>query len=357
MKLRGTRLAAALAFVAVFILVLAWPRGEPKPSTASPTSASKAPSSKSATGGKLSSEAVLSVAPGAGATATNGAAPSITPLMVEFAKRREYKPIYDQLRAKDKRSGEEDYVLAEILDNCATVTDRTPPRRSGWKLGGDEARSRFVASLGTHPQREKRIAAFDRMNVDPCAGFESVSVTQKEIRDLLAQSAAAGDAKGKAALLWKELQLDTRAAGDPAEVTDAQLATIKEVLAARDPRALVDVINIFSHHLSNLSLRVGSDQDPADYYSLHGAATLAACDLGYPCGPDARTLLQSCAFQGQCDAASYRDYLFFYGLPPSSSQLTVEYHRQLMRGIQQGDWSYFTFNRGPAPFFAPFERR
>ena len=360
MNLRGTRLAAALAFVAVFILVLAWPRGEPKPSTAASTNASKAPASKSAAGGKLSSEAVLSVAPGAGATPASGSAPSISPLMVEFAKRREYKPIYDELKAKAERNGEESYVLAEILDNCATVTDRTPPRRSGWKLGGDEARARFVAALGEGDAalREKRLAAFDKMNVDPCAGFESVSSTQKEIMDLLQQSAAAGDPKGKAMLLYRELQLDTRVVhGDLVEISDAQVETIKQVLASKDPRALVDVANVFAYHLANLSLRAGPERTPVDYSAFHGAATLAACELGYPCGPDSRTLLAACALQGMCDAANYRDYLFFYYLSPSTSQLTAEYHQNLMRGIQQGDWSYFTFHRGPAPTYAPFQRR
>ena len=356
MNLRGTRLAAAAAFVAILIRVLAWPRGESGKATAR----KEAPAtSMAASGGKLSSEAVLAVAPGTDTgNAAKGGTPAISPLMQEFAKRREYMPIYQQIKSKADRTGEEAYVLAEILDNCATVTDRNPPRRSGWKLGGDEARARFTASLsGDAAIREKRLAAFDKMNVDPCAGFESVTATQKEILDLLRQSAASGDAKGKAMLLYRELEMETRDVGDLRNLTDAQVETIKQVLASRDPRALVDVANVFGIHLGNFSLRVGPDEDPVDYYAFHGAATLAACELGYPCGPDARLLLQVCALEGKCDAANYRDYLFFYGLSPSVSQLTVQYHQNLMRGIQQGDWSYFTFHRGPAPGYAPFQRR
>ena len=306
------------------------------------------------------SEIVLRIAPGVTGAASQPPKASSTqafsPLMHELARRREYKSIYERLKASTSRTAEEDYVLAEILANCAHVADRRPPRMSGWKLGGEEARTRFIASLGPKdPNREKRIAAFERINVDPCAGFEEVQSSEREIRALL-ERAAATDAKAKASLLLKDLEGPARDGQYPS-VTDAQLATIREVLASGDPRALVDIVRLFGLHLSNFSIRTGDEEAPLEFWAMHGAATLAACELGYPCGPDSRFLLEACALEGQCDAANYRDYWFYYYSSPSTSQRASQYHANLMRGIREGDWSYFTFHRSPPPGYAPFQRR
>ena len=304
-------------------------------------------------------DVVLSIRPDVRTATPTGATPgrtAFTPLMHELAKRREYKTMYEKLKASASRTAEENYVLAQILENCAHVTDRRPPRKSGWRLGGEEARVRFIASLGDKdPGRDKRLAAFDRINVDPCAGFEEVQSTEKEINGLLAQ-AAASDPKAKAALLLRELEGPSRDGLHPA-ISDAQLATIREVLSSGDPRALVDIVGVFALHLRDFSVRTGADEAPLEYWAMHGAATLAACDLGYPCGPDSRFLLEACALQGQCDAANYRDYWFYYYSSPSTSQRASQYHDQLMRGIREGDWSFFTFHRKPPPGYAPFERR
>ena len=307
-----------------------------------------------------SSEVVLSIEPGArrgvSPATTPASAPALSPLMQEYAKRREYKTLYDGLKALTARTPEQTYVLAQILDNCANVTDRKPPRRSGWKLGGPEARARFAASLAPRdPGREKRLAAFDRINVDPCAGIEGIEATDREIRALFEQ-AAATDPKAKAALLVRDLEADSRDGRMPS-VSDAQRETIRQVMASGDPRALVDIVSVFGLQLADLTMRTGPDEAPLDYSALHGAATLAACELGYPCGPDSRFLLEACALSGHCDAANYRDYWFYYYSSPSTSQLTSEYHLHLMRVIRSGDWSYFTFHRGAAPMWAPFERR
>jgi hypothetical protein len=348
-------IAVAAAVLAAVMRLRGGTDGTPGPgSRTSPTPAAHSAAARP------SSELVLSIAPGAArnpapATATRS---PMSPLMNEYAKRREYKSIYDRLKASAARTPEETWVLAQILDSCATVTDRNPPRRSGWKLGGDRARARFVAALGDKaPNRAQRIAAFDRINVDPCAGFESIESTDGDIRAMLERAAASGDAKAKATLLMKDLESSARPAGMLPTVTDAQLDTFRQVIASGDPRAIVDVVAMFSFFQGNLSVRTGPDEAPLDYLAMHSAATLAACDLGYPCGPDSRFLSEACALSGQCDAASYRDYLFYYMLPPGTSQLADDYHVHLLRAINDADWSYFTFHRGPPPAFAPFQPR
>ena len=353
MNLKGSLLGIALAIAVLgAALVLRGKSGEPTSPGAGADAASAAQ--------RPSSEIVLKIAPGARGASAPGAMPvaggGFSPLMREYAKRREYKSIYEKLKASPSRTAEENYVLAEILENCANVTDRRPPRKSGWKLGGEDARARFAATLGARdPNRDKRMAAFERINVDPCAGFEEIDTTEKEIRALLEQ-AAATDAKAKASLLLRELEGPARDGIYP-PVSEKQLATIREVLASGDPRALVDIVGVFALHLRDFSVRTGDDEAPLEYWAMHGAATLAACELGYPCGPDSRFLLEACALQGQCDAANYRDYWFFYYSSPSTSQRTSQYHANLMRGIREGDWSYFTFHRSPPPGYAPFQRR
>ena len=312
-------------------------------------------------GPRTSSEAVLSIAPGtprpAEAAAPSSAKPALSPLMMEFSRRREWKPLYDDIRRSARPSPEQMYVLAEVLDNCATVTDRTPPRLSRMKLGGPDAKARLAASLAAKdPTREKRLAAFDKMNVDPCAGFENITTTQKEVRDLLEQAARAGDPKAKASLLYRELVEPSRTELF-ISLSDAQLETFKQVIGSGDPRAILDGVQILSGNYDNFSVRVGPNEQPLEFLAMHYAATLAACDLGYPCGPDSRCMLQECALGGKCDSATYRDHLFFYLVPPSMSQTASEYHVALMRAIRDNDWSYFTFHRGPTAELAPFQRR
>lgn len=310
---------------------------------------------------KASSELVLSIAPGAKRTSTV-VQPKVplTPLMQAFAKRRDYKTLYDRAKSAPDKSGEDYYLMAEVLERCAKVTDR----KSGtthFKMGAPGSRERFVASLPPGaPNRDKRIAAFDAFNVDACAGLEGLETTEAELRSLLEKGAAAGDAKSQALLLAHELRDQRRdAKGEidwkkPISITDAQIETFKRVLSSGDPRALVDVMDVLQMD-ANFHLRA-PDQSAIESSSLYYAATLAACELGYPCGPDAFPVLTACAMVGQCDAADYRDYLLYYQMAPGSSQQVIQYQTQLLRLVREGDWSFFTVVRGPSPMFAAFPR-
>jgi hypothetical protein len=314
--------------------------------------------------GRQSSEMVLSIAPGLSRGGSSAPpAPRLTPLMDRFARRQDFKAIHAQLSASTARTAEESYVLAEILDRCAKVTDRKLQPRYELSLAGEKTRARFIDALSPRdPNREKRIAALDRMNRDECAGLRQVQATEAEIRALFEEAARSGDPKARARILIDDLQATRRnAAGEidwskPVEISEAQLDEFRGIVASADPRALVDVVQLAGINFSNFSLR-GPDDAVLDNGALYAAATLAACDLGYPCGPDAHYLLQACALNGECDAANYRDHLFFYGAAPATSQRILEYHRQLQRVIREGDWSWFNFHRGPTPLGSAIQRR
>lgn len=314
------------------------------------------------TTGKASSEVVLSIGPGVKRSSvppptSNKASPLILELR---ASPDNFKPIFDRLKALTNPSAEESYVLATMLEACAKVTDRKDNQPEPLKV--EEAKARFAASLSPKaPHREKRIAAFDKALRSGCKGFEGVETTMKTIRDLLERSAAAGEPKAQARLLNREIddaRRDEKGNPDwnkPVSISDEQIERLKRIVVSGDPRALVDSVTVLMAWNADVHLR-SPDEAPIDPQLLYHASTLAACDLGYPCGPDSPQVAGGCAFSGRCDAADYRDYVLFYELPPGNAQLVMQYHAQLLRVIQTQDWSYFTFQRGPAPGTAAFRR-
>jgi hypothetical protein len=285
--------------------------------------------------------------------------------MQEFIDSHNDKQIYDRLKASTNPTGEDLWVMARILERCGKITDSKFPNQHRWgeTLGTPQARERFAASLSPRaPDREKRIAAFDVMNFDPCKEFGELKITQKELRAAYERAAEAGDPKGRIALLEYQLKDQIRdEKGDmdwtkPRIISDAQLDTWRQAVASGDPRAVMDAVSlIMSSNLGNAHLR-GPDEAPIDGWSFSLAAMLASCELGRDCSRNAQYLQQSCALEGACDAADLRDYLLFYASSPSRSQLVVQYEQQLMRVIRDGDWSFFTFAPGPAPGQAPFQR-
>ena len=314
-----------------------------------------------ASSSKNSSDIVLSIVPGAKReAAVVPVLGKVSPLISEIRTARDYKPIFDRLRALGTPTAEERYVLATMLARCAKVTDRKE-QPSPYKVD-TESKERFAASLSPKaPNRDKRLAAFDLAMRDNCAGFEGIAATEQEIRELIKRAAAEGDPKAQASELTREV--DDARRNEKGEVdymkiaaiSDDQIERFKRIVGSGDARALVDVIQVFGWN-ANVHLR-GPDDAPIDSMTLYYAATLAACDLGYPCGPDSPIVAGGCAFQGQCDSADYRDYVLFYQLPPGNAQLVTQYQQQLLRVIRDGDWSYFTFQRGPSPNAVIFRRQ
>jgi hypothetical protein len=134
----------------------------------------------------------------------------------------------------------------------------------------------------------------------------------------------------------------------------AQIEDLKHAAESGDPYALVIAAETLDGPFTNMSLQSTLDGRPVDSNAFGTAATLLACDAGYPCGPDTRTIQFGCAYLGRCDAQSLREYQFFYGLSPDSSQRVAEYEAMLTRAVRDHDWTSFTFHPGPAVFLAPY---
>ena len=304
-------------------------------------------------------EVVLAIKPGtARAADQRPTAPAfaLSPVMQELRDAKSLKALHDRLSTAAARTPEEAYVLAEILNRCAKVTDRVRDTRRP----PDEAiraRERFLATISEKDSnRPARIAAYDAAYVDRCVGIETVT-TESAIRDLLKQAADAGDAKARARLVEKDLWAQRASREDAAtsrmtsgpNISDEQIATLRQAVESRDVGAFMVAGRVFSSTLGDLTVRAGPDERTVDSRVLQDAWLLAACELGMACGRDNGRLLYACSMNGECGAADLREYLFFYAHSPQQSQLVSEYAAALTRAARTGDWSYFTLHRGAPP--------
>lgn len=267
----------------------------------------------------------------------------------EFVTAKNLRALYDRLRGTPEGSTPEgQYLLYEILKRCANVSDRTGPRPVTRNL---PARDQFVASVtATDPQREKRLAAYEQVEGNRCAGFENVTVTQADLNRMLADAANAGDPKARA--LSVELELQQRRPGTRS-LTDAQVETLKQVLATRDPGAVMTAGRLISNTYQDLTVRVGPDGQVAEPRALFNAWQMLACEYGYPCGSDNSFVLTECALRSHCDATTLQDFLTFYGSSMHDSQLLAQYQQILRNAVTTGDWSQVSLARGPRPPGAP----
>ncbi len=257
--------------------------------------------------GSLNPDAVLVIAPRSREMVKAPESPPLSPAVREYYTARSFAAVHARLKASTSRTPEENWLLAEILQNCATIVDDPSPRRSP-ETFGPAARDRFVASIAPNdPDRDRRIAAFDRVNVDRCEGLRDLKVTHKEIRALYEAGAAGGDAKSRARLVGQEIGEQTigpdgkEAEGAVPKISDTQLETLRQAMASGDPVAMRAALALLTVNYDNMSLRDANDR-PVDRSALLRAMGMYACQLGENCGPDSDYLAHFCAMEGECGA-------------------------------------------------------
>ena len=301
---------------------------------------------------KLGAAAVLSIDPRTHSQQAIARAASRSPLFNEFLTTKSYKALYDRLaNSPEGQTPEGWFVAYEILRKCATVTDR-PRNAPPLVRTTEQGRAQFLASIPANdPLRDKRIAAYDEVATNRCAGMEGVQVTQASLDKLLADSAAGGDPKAQALTLEQQLWSQRRAEGwmrSTVAPTDTQVDALRTAINSRDPEAMLIAGRVLSSSWHDFSLRIG-DEQVVEQRSFMQAWQLLACDYGYPCGDSNQRVLAACAYQGHCNAQSLPDYIFFYGASPYDSQLLTQYREVLRSAIETGDWSQINIVRGPVP--------
>jgi hypothetical protein len=297
---------------------------------------------------KLAASEVLKIDPRA-TSARAGVRPVKASAYGDYLSAKQLKPLYDRLKSSPEGQTPEGwYVLYEMLRRCANVTDSKGGRP--W-VRPIPKRDEFLATLPANdPDREKRVAAFDDLETNRCAGFENLNVTQAEVNKLLADAVSAGDAKARAIAVEQELLAERRGRGfQGASLTDAQIETLRQVIGTRDAGAMVIAGRLLSNTYNDLTIRIGPEGQVVEPRAFMNAWQILACDYGYPCGSDNTRLLSECALQGHCNASTLQDYLFYYGGSPHDSQLVTQYQGILRNAIETGDWSQVAVARGPRP--------
>ena len=350
MKLRWLgALLLVVAFGAGAWLLLRPPELGPLPSGAAPLPELPASPRATADSGKLSASAVLSIDPRA-PTARGPARAMPASLNGEYLTTKNLKALYDRLSTgAEGQTGEGQYILYEILRRCATVTEGNVRRPFQRALPN---RDDFVATLAPNdPQREKRLSAFDEMDTKRCAGFEGVTITQANLNKMLTDAVNAGDPKARALAIEQELWAQRRQGQrmDQITLSDAQVDSLRQILATRDPGAMVSAGRILSNSWHDFSIRVGPEGTPIEPRAFYNAWQTLACEYGYPCGGNNSRVLSECALQGHCQAQSLQDYLYYYAGSPHDSQLVMQYQQILRNAVETGDWSQVAIVRGPRP--------
>ena len=332
------------AVVAGAWLALRPPELPDMPTVAPQASAAARPSAPD----KLAASAVLSIDPRPNPLRPARVMPVKATLFNEYLGLKQYRALYDRLRGSPEgQTPEGKLVLYDMLKSCATITDR---RGFQWKPPQTK-REDFLAGIGPNdPQRDKRIAAFDDFTTNKCAGFEGVTVSQNDLDKLLSDAASGGDPRARAMLVEQDLSASRRTQGrDNATIADAQIDTLKQSLASKDPEAIRIAGRVLSNSWSDYALRIGPDQQPVEQRAFMQAWLVLSCEYGAPCGSDTPRMQQACAFQGHCDAQTYPDYLYYYGSSPYDSQLLQQYRTVLRAAIETGDWSQVNVVRGLPP--------
>lgn len=365
----SNRLAVTLAIVAVFA-VGAWILVRPPELTegaAAPTKgASSGLRSMSTPPSKLGAASVLAIDPRA--IGKNGVPTPRRTLFNEFLKSKNYKALYDRLKnSPEGKTAEGEYVMYQILARCATITDRTG--RQPQQRITDQKRDDFIASIPeSDPQRDKRIAAFDDVTANRCAGMEDVKVTQADLNKLLSDSAAAGDAKAQALSIEQSQWAERRAAGaegnwgrNSVTLSDSQVAQLRQIASSGDGEAMVIAGRVMAQNWHDYQVQIGNSGQPAENRALNQAFQLLACDYGYPCDDSNPRIQAACAYQGHCNAQNLADYIYYYGSSPNDSQLMSQYEQILRNAVQTNNWSQVQVVRGqpdpvlpnPPPRFFP----
>ena len=325
--------------------------------------------------GKLSASAVLKIDPAtrsAPAPVSRTTLPAVSPFMQAFLDRKDWAGLYR--RVKDApATPETQYLRAEILAACAKripANGALPPKVDSL----EEKRAKFLASLAPNdPQLEKRKAAWERMSVDRCSELAQIDYNADEVNKLVDAASAGGDPRAKAWLLTRQIEDDRAAIFRKAEadgssrgirnsLTDAQFATMRDLLASRDPLVIEEFRNILSSSIDGGSIRIGPNQLAIDNMAMHNALALVACDFGAPCGENSSTILAACATQGRCDAGNLYDHTLYYGVSPHGAQLVEQYRQWLGQMIGARDLSQLNMVQSPSTpgsgyFFSSGRRR
>ncbi len=160
----------------------------------------------------------------------------------------------------------------------------------------------------------------------PCRGLERYSIDPREILALLEGAAQQGEPHARAhTLIFRDV------AAPKSDV----IPSLPDLLATGDPQVVRDVGAFLTR--GEVSMRYGEEEIDAPVAAI--AWELAACDMGYPCGPMSRIVLTVCAYRGYCD-----DYLYDNAIArdegPNRMAQAQRLRGDLVHALRRQDWSW-----------------
>jgi hypothetical protein len=350
--MKRSSVVAAAAIAAAFALAAWWATREEVPPARAGNSTPGRVETRSEPPRASAPSSVLAINPRSAPARTAAAHPS---LKQQYFDAVQFRPLWDHLRnSPEGTTAEGAYVLYDIARQCANVSDRPAWRSPNGNKTPAQQREEFMKGLAPNdPQRDKRIAAFEKFAAQRCDGFEDLTLTQADLRKMLAVAADAGSAQAKALQLEQEVQANNRGRWNNGTLSDAQIDSLKQIVATKDPAGVLEAGRILSNSYSDLTVRQGEDGPVLEPRALHNAWALVACEYGYPCGSDNPRLQSACAYYGHCDASNVQDYLYYYGSSPHDSQLMNQYETLVRHAVETGDWSQIALVRGTRPPNSP----
>ena len=160
----------------------------------------------------------------------------------------------------------------------------------------------------------------------PCRGLERNSIDPREILALLEKAAEHGEPHARARMLGFR---------DVAAPKSEVIPELPDLLATGDPQVVRDVGAFLTR--GEVSVRYGEEEVDAPVAAI--AWELAACDLGYPCGPMSRIVLTACAYRGYCDEYFYDDAIA-HDEGPHRMARAQRLRSELVLALRRQDWSW-----------------
>jgi hypothetical protein len=214
------------------------------------------------------------------------------------------------------------YFVAVALEDCYALSQHGLPQLR------DEFLHRIKVGAVASDQyenwlRERAFAGTTRH----CLAFDGAPISPEKILGLLQSAARDGDPRAIArTLLFRDL----------ADSKQGTFDLVTRLLSTRDPLVIRDVGLFLTRGESTMIVDDGSA--PVNATSLAIAWELVACDFGMDCGSDSKLLNNLCAYQGQCRAFSYEDWLSRYTESAEELQEIKRLRGLLHRGLMSSDW-------------------
>lgn len=222
----------------------------------------------------------------------------------------------------DRLDSRSRYFVAMALEECYALS------HAGLARLRDDFTRRLNTGLGVSAPDNNwaRRRAFDS-GVRDCVAFDGAPISPEQVLGLLQSAARDDDPRAIArTLLFRDL----------ADSKVGSFDLVTRLLATGDPYVIRD-IGIFLTR-GESTLVIGDPATPVRASTLSVAWELAACDFGLDCSSESKLLNVLCAYQGQCGAFSYEDWLDRH---TESREELAEIRRAtqvVRRGLISHDW-------------------